>query len=168
MIPSTVFLLVSLVPIAAAVQASEKPTVFVYVCGDETTTSIPGDLPSTGSPALSSSIVDTTRPSSFLTSTIGEETSTSISIDLPTESAPSTAVNTPSTVSSTSQAPTSSASTLPPTPMSCSNPQLSCHNTTVQADLCCFNAPGGQLLLTQFWDTDPSTGNYHPSLLCSL
>ncbi|KAF2470361.1 ribonuclease T2 [Lindgomyces ingoldianus] len=44
------------------------------------------------------------------------------------------------------------------TPAACSNPQLSCHNTTVVADLCCFNAPGGQLLQTQFWDTDPATG----------
>jgi ribonuclease T2 len=41
---------------------------------------------------------------------------------------------------------------------SCSNPQLSCHNTTVVQDLCCFNAPGGQLLQTQFWDTHPVTG----------
>ncbi|KFY97094.1 hypothetical protein V498_02276 [Pseudogymnoascus sp. VKM F-4517 (FW-2822)] len=157
MVPSAAFLLASLLPIAAAVQAVEKPTVFVYVCGDETSTSIPGDLPATGSSGLSSS-VDSTPPSSFQTSTIGGETSTSISIDLPTESAPSTVVDTPTTISSTSQAPTSSSSTFPPAPMSCSNPQLSCHNTTVQADLCCFNAPGGQLLLTQFWDTDPSTG----------
>ncbi|KAI1265833.1 ribonuclease t2 [Xylariaceae sp. FL1019] len=35
---------------------------------------------------------------------------------------------------------------------------LSCQNTTTVADTCCFNAPGGDLLLTQFWDTDPSTG----------
>ncbi|KAI0154938.1 ribonuclease t2 [Xylariaceae sp. FL1272] len=35
---------------------------------------------------------------------------------------------------------------------------LSCQNTTAVADTCCFNAPGGDLLLTQFWDTDPSTG----------
>ncbi|KAB2572817.1 Ribonuclease T2 [Lasiodiplodia theobromae] len=35
---------------------------------------------------------------------------------------------------------------------------LSCQNTTVQTDLCCFNAPGGQLLMTQFWDTQPVTG----------
>ncbi|KAI0409653.1 ribonuclease T2-like protein [Xylaria palmicola] len=35
---------------------------------------------------------------------------------------------------------------------------LSCSNTTAVADLCCFNAPGGDLLLTQFWDTSPSTG----------
>lgn len=35
---------------------------------------------------------------------------------------------------------------------------LSCHNNTVVADTCCFNAPGGQLLLTQFWDTKPVTG----------
>ena len=41
---------------------------------------------------------------------------------------------------------------------SCSNPQLSCHNTRVVANLCCFNAPGGQLLQTQFWDTHPVTG----------
>lgn len=34
----------------------------------------------------------------------------------------------------------------------------SCSNTTVVQDLCCFNAPGGDLLLTQFWDTNPSTG----------
>lgn len=40
----------------------------------------------------------------------------------------------------------------------CSNPQLSCQNSTVVEDLCCFNAPGGQLLLTQFWDTNPVTG----------
>lgn len=42
-------------------------------------------------------------------------------------------------------------------PVSSSTP-LSCHNTTAQADTCCFNAPGGQLLQTQFWDTDPTTG----------
>lgn len=40
----------------------------------------------------------------------------------------------------------------------CNNPQLSCHNTTAVEDLCCFNSPGGSLLQTQFWDTDPATG----------
>ncbi|KIV99991.1 hypothetical protein, variant [Verruconis gallopava] len=35
---------------------------------------------------------------------------------------------------------------------------LSCQNTTAIQDLCCFNSPGGQLLQTQFWDTDPATG----------
>ncbi|OWP03586.1 ribonuclease T [Marssonina coronariae] len=40
----------------------------------------------------------------------------------------------------------------------CPDPMTSCQNTTVAQDLCCFNAPGGQLLLTQFWDTTPSTG----------
>ncbi|KAH8724625.1 ribonuclease T2-like protein [Phaeosphaeriaceae sp. PMI808] len=40
----------------------------------------------------------------------------------------------------------------------CESPQLSCHNTTVVENLCCFNAPGGQLLQTQFWDTNPPTG----------
>jgi len=39
------------------------------------------------------------------------------------------------------------------TPVTCLNPQLSCQNTTAVSDLCCFNAPGGQLLQTQFWDT---------------
>lgn len=43
-------------------------------------------------------------------------------------------------------------------PMSCPNAQLSCHNTTAVANTCCFNAPGGQLLQTQFWDTAPATG----------
>ena len=41
---------------------------------------------------------------------------------------------------------------------SCPSPELSCHNTTVQDNLCCFNAPGGSLLQTQFWDTNPPTG----------
>ncbi|KAF1946621.1 ribonuclease T2 [Clathrospora elynae] len=41
---------------------------------------------------------------------------------------------------------------------SCPMPQLSCHNTTVVENLCCFNAPGGQILQTQFWDTAPATG----------
>jgi ribonuclease T2 len=41
---------------------------------------------------------------------------------------------------------------------SCPMPELSCHNTTVVENLCCFNAPGGQLLQTQFWDTHPVTG----------
>ncbi|KAI3329062.1 ribonuclease T2 [Xylariaceae sp. AK1471] len=35
---------------------------------------------------------------------------------------------------------------------------FSCSNTTVVQDSCCFNAPGGDILMTQFWDTDPSTG----------
>ncbi|KAF2144502.1 uncharacterized protein K452DRAFT_325066 [Aplosporella prunicola CBS 121167] len=44
------------------------------------------------------------------------------------------------------------------TPLTCSNPQLSCQNNTVVEDLCCFNYPGGQMLQTQFWDTHPVTG----------
>ena len=40
----------------------------------------------------------------------------------------------------------------------CPNAQLSCHNTTIVENLCCFNAPGGQLLQTQFWDASPATG----------
>ncbi|KZO93975.1 ribonuclease Le37 [Calocera viscosa TUFC12733] len=38
------------------------------------------------------------------------------------------------------------------------NTPLSCHNTTKQTNLCCFESPGGSILQTQFWDTDPSTG----------
>lgn len=41
---------------------------------------------------------------------------------------------------------------------SCSSPQLSCHNSSAVQNLCCFNSPGGALLLTQFWDTSPVTG----------
>ncbi|KAG4220372.1 hypothetical protein PC116_g31149 [Phytophthora cactorum] len=36
--------------------------------------------------------------------------------------------------------------------------ELSCHNDTKVADTCCFNYPGGSLLQTQFWDTDPVVG----------
>ncbi|KAI1395108.1 ribonuclease M [Hypoxylon fuscum] len=39
-----------------------------------------------------------------------------------------------------------------------STTELSCHNTTKVADTCCFNYPGGSLLQTQFWDTDPAVG----------
>ncbi|KAJ7286496.1 ribonuclease T2-like protein [Mycena rebaudengoi] len=34
----------------------------------------------------------------------------------------------------------------------------SCSNTTVVSNLCCYEYPGGLLLQTQFWDTNPSTG----------
>jgi hypothetical protein len=52
---------------------------------------------------------------------------------------------------------------LPETPVHavsppvCTNPQLSCQASNVR-DTCCVNAPGGLLLLTQFWDTTPVTG----------
>ena len=42
-------------------------------------------------------------------------------------------------------------------PASCSNAELSCHNTTV-VDTCCLNYPGGRMLQTQFWDTSPPVG----------
>lgn len=41
---------------------------------------------------------------------------------------------------------------------SCPNAQLSCHNSSAVDNLCCFNSPGGTLLQTQFWDTDPASG----------
>lgn len=34
---------------------------------------------------------------------------------------------------------------------------LSCSGSNEEPS-CCFNTPGGTLLLTQFWDTDPATG----------
>ncbi|MCJ1231190.1 ribonuclease T2-like [Toensbergia leucococca] len=39
-----------------------------------------------------------------------------------------------------------------------SNSSLSCHNSTFVQPSCCFNYPGGQLLQTQYWDTDPASG----------
>ncbi|KAG9239069.1 ribonuclease-like protein T2 [Amylocarpus encephaloides] len=39
----------------------------------------------------------------------------------------------------------------------CTNPLTSCGSTT-SSDTCCYNSPGGQFALTQFWDTNPSTG----------
>ncbi|BAE56022.1 ribonuclease T2-like protein [Aspergillus flavus] len=35
---------------------------------------------------------------------------------------------------------------------------FSCQNSTAVADSCCFNSPGGALLQTQFWDTNPPSG----------
>lgn len=39
-------------------------------------------------------------------------------------------------------------------------PPLSCHFSSggQKVDSCCTNVPGGQLLLTQFWDSHPATG----------
>ncbi|KAG9019546.1 ribonuclease T2-like [Tulasnella sp. 427] len=36
--------------------------------------------------------------------------------------------------------------------------QLSCHNTTVQSNSCCFENPGGLIMQVQLWDTYPRTG----------
>ena len=38
------------------------------------------------------------------------------------------------------------------------NTPLRCQNSTTVENTCCFNAPGGQLLQTQFWDSSPATG----------
>jgi len=35
---------------------------------------------------------------------------------------------------------------------------LSCENTTVVKDMCCYEYPGGVMLQTQFWDYNPSNG----------
>ncbi len=39
----------------------------------------------------------------------------------------------------------------------CSNNVFSCQSSSTNPT-CCFNYPGGALLQTQFWDTNPSTG----------
>lgn len=38
----------------------------------------------------------------------------------------------------------------------CTDPQLSCHNASAISNLCCFNAPGGALLQTQYARWSPS------------
>ncbi|RFU34240.1 hypothetical protein B7463_g2081, partial [Scytalidium lignicola] len=73
-----------------------------------------------------------------------------------TSSSPAITTSTTTSTTTSSSAPTSTY--VLPGPKTCLNPQLSCQNVTQVQDLCCFNAPGGQLLQTQFWDTDPSTG----------
>lgn len=40
---------------------------------------------------------------------------------------------------------------------------VSCHNHTIQRNTCCFNAPGGHFLQTQFWDYDSPTNFSGPS-----
>lgn len=43
-------------------------------------------------------------------------------------------------------------------PRTCmNNNTLSCHSYS-KAPTCCYQYPGGALLQTQFWDTDPATG----------
>lgn len=37
------------------------------------------------------------------------------------------------------------------------NTTLSCHSSS-KAPTCCYEYPGGALLQTQFWDTNPATG----------
>ncbi|OJJ51599.1 hypothetical protein ASPZODRAFT_127698 [Penicilliopsis zonata CBS 506.65] len=40
----------------------------------------------------------------------------------------------------------------------CNRADLSCQTKYDGQNLCCFNYPGGQMLLTQFWDADPAIG----------
>lgn len=63
-----------------------------------------------------------------------------------------------SMVKSGSQLLLGSQAILPTDVSFCPNAQISCRNTSAVENLCCFNAPGGQLLQTQFWDTNPPTG----------
>jgi len=49
------------------------------------------------------------------------------------------------------------AGTVVSCPVTNSTP-LSCHSTGTQSNTCCFNEPGGLLLQTQFWDTNPPSG----------
>jgi hypothetical protein len=93
-------------------------------------------------------------------SCIAVSTSSSTTINLTTTVVTPTLQPTSETsiTSSSSTAPTSTPTRFPSGPKACVNSELSCQNLTVVEDLCCFNAPGGQLLQTQFWDTSPSTG----------
>lgn len=112
-----------------------------------------GDVSSRVSSACSciatSTISSTATPTSSTTSTSGSVTTSSSSVEV-------TSTLTSSSTSAPTGAPTG-------TPKVCLNPQLSCQNTTAVEDLCCFNSPGGQLLLTEFWDTAPSTGMFSPN-----
>lgn len=45
---------------------------------------------------------------------------------------------------------------------------VTCTNTTPVADQCCFEAPGGILMQTQFWDYQPAVGNNHSFTLHGL
>lgn len=49
------------------------------------------------------------------------------------------------------------AGTLAPKECPADSP-LSCQDSSAAEDTCCVNSPGGLVLLTQFWDTDPVTG----------
>ena len=124
----------SVLPQMSTIVASYSSKIRLYLLTDTVpsfaVTACAGDIASRVSSACSCVASSTSVPSTFTTAT---SSSTLVSTSAPT-------------------------STGFPTPKSCSNPQLSCQNTTVVEDLCCFNAPGGQLLLTQFWDTSPSTG----------
>jgi ribonuclease T2 len=40
----------------------------------------------------------------------------------------------------------------------CPRKDLSCQTKFNDQDTCCFNHPGGQILMTQFWDADPAIG----------
>ena len=124
----------SVLPQMFTIVASYSSKIRLYLLTDTVpsfaVTACAGDIASRVSSACSCVASSTSVPSTFTTAT---SSSTLVSTSAPT-------------------------STGFPTPKSCSNPQLSCQNTTVVEDLCCFNAPGGQLLLTQFWDTSPSTG----------
>ncbi|QSZ35810.1 hypothetical protein DSL72_006932 [Monilinia vaccinii-corymbosi] len=53
-------------------------------------------------------------------------------------------------------APVAHAAGLTATPLACPNAALSCSGSS--SNTCCFNTPGGQLVQTQFWDSNPSTG----------
>ncbi|KAK6336104.1 ribonuclease T2-like [Orbilia brochopaga] len=45
-----------------------------------------------------------------------------------------------------------------PTCSKADSSELSCHSTANVSNTCCFNSPGGQILLTQFWDSKPVAG----------
>lgn len=73
----------------------------------------------------------------------------------------STGTSTVSQTTSQTASVSSSSLSTSPTDIFASCPAeglLSCSNTTAVEDLCCFESPGGVVLLTQFWDYSPTTG----------
>lgn len=51
------------------------------------------------------------------------------------------------------------AQVVPPVSKSCPiDAPLSCQDTSNVEDTCCFNHPGGLVMLTEFWNTAPATG----------
>jgi len=101
----------------------------------------------TSSPSSSTVILSTSTSTSSIPSVV---TSTSTS-----------SPNSPSVVTTTSTS-TSSTSAATPTGYDAFNCPadlpFSCHNTTAIDNTCCFESPGGLILQTQFWDTNPASG----------
>ncbi|KAK6434878.1 Ribonuclease T2 precursor (RNase T2) [Oleoguttula sp. CCFEE 5521] len=110
----------------------------------------------------SSAVPTTVTTSSSTSSSVTPFTTTSSTPDVPSTTSSAVPTTTSSPVVITSSSTTSSTSAATPTGGDAFNCPAglpySCQNTTVQADTCCFESPGGLILQTQFWDVSPATG----------